>query len=122
MGRAAIWVIFMIGFVIFLMIKFVIVGTKAAYEAVFDPNAKDERVKELISLCMLRVSHAMHEKYTKQPGELQMAILQLTPVVQSMILERGYRADASIARAIVCSAIVAGGHATQEEVERAAQA
>lgn len=119
MGRAIIFVIFLIGFVIFALIKMVFVGTKAAYEAVFDPTAKDERVKALISDCMLRVSHVMHEKYTGQPGELSIAILQLTPAVQSMILEKGYQTNASIARAIVCDAIVIGGHATREEVDRA---
>lgn len=119
MGRAFVFVIFIIGFVVFAILKMVFAGTKAAYETVFDPNAKDERVKALISHCMLHVSHIMHEKYTNQPGELSMAILQLTPAVQSMILERGYQANAAIARAIVCNAIVTGGHATQEEVDRA---
>lgn len=97
----------------------VLLGTKAAYEAVFDPTAKDERIKALVADCMLRVSHTMHEKYTGQPGELSMAILQLTPVVQSFILERGYQTTAAIARVVVCEAIVAGGHATREEVDRA---
>ncbi|MXS85918.1 hypothetical protein ABO04_08360 [Nitrosomonas sp. HPC101] len=119
MGRAGIFVIFLIGFVVFTLIKMIFVGTKAAYEAVFDPTAKDERVKALIADCMLRVSHIMHEKYTGQPGELSMAILQLTPAVQSMILEKGYQTNAAIARAIVCDAIVIGGHATREEVDRA---
>lgn len=119
MGRAFIFVIFLIGFVIFAVIKMAVVGTKAAYEAVFDPNAKDERVRALVANCMLRVSHVMHEKYTGQPGELSMAILQLTPAVQSMILEQGYRVNADIAQAIVRNAIVEGGHATQEEVDRA---
>jgi len=119
MGRLLVFVIFLIGFLFFAFIKIAIVGTKAAYEAVFDPTAQDERVKSLITECMLRVSHIMHEKYTHQPGELSMAIQQLTPAVQSMILEKGYRADASIARTIVCDAIVMGGHATREEVESA---
>ena len=119
MGRGIVLIIFIIGFVVFAIAKMAIVGTKAAYEAVFDPNAKDERIKSLVSDCMLRVSHIMHEKYTGQPGELSMAILQLTPAVQSMILEKGYQASADIARTIVCSAIIAGGHATREEVERA---
>lgn len=119
MGRAIIFVIFLIGFVVFALIKMVFVGTKAAYEAVFDPTAKDERVKTLVADCMLRVSHIMHERYTGHPGELSMAILQLTPAVQSMILERGYQINAAIARAIVCDAIVIGGHATREEIDRA---
>lgn len=119
MGRAIVLVIFVIGFVVFALIKMVFVGTKAAYEAVFDPTAKDDRIKALISDCMLRVSHTMHEKYTGKPGELSMAILQLTPAVQSMILEKGYQTNAAIARVIVCDAIVIGGHATREEVERA---
>lgn len=95
------------------------VGTKAAYEAVFDPTAKNARIEALVSECMLRVSHVMYEKYTRQPSELSTAIQQLTPAVQSMILEKGYNANAAIARAIVCDAIVAGNHATREEVDRA---
>lgn len=116
MGRAAVLVVFVIGFVAFVVLKVVVVGTKAAYEAVFDPAAKSERVRGIVSECMLRVSHAMHEKYTGQPGELKMAILQLTPIVQSIILEKGYQANAVMARGIVCEAIVAGGHASREEV------
>lgn len=119
MAKGFILVIFIICFVIFAILKMIFAGGKAAYEAVFDPNAKDERIKSLISECMLRVSHAMHEKYKGQPGELSMAILQLTPVVQSMILEKGYQINAEIARSIVCEAIVTGGHATREEVSRA---
>ena len=119
MGRAIIFVVFVIGFIIFALIKFVLVGTKAAYEAVFDPTAKDDRVKTLVADCMLRVSHSMHELYTGKPGELSMAIMQLTPAVQSMILEKGYQVNAAIARSIVCEAIVVGGHATREEVARA---
>ena len=119
MGRAIIFVIFLIGFVIFALIKMVFVGTKAAYEAVFDPTAKDERIKALVADCMIRVSHTMHEKYTGKPGELSMAIMQLTPAVQSMILEKGYQTNAAVARAIVCDAIVIGRHATREEVDRA---
>lgn len=119
MGRAIVFVVFFVGFIIFAVIKVAVVGTKAAYEAVFDPNAKDERVRRLVANCMLRVSHVMHEKYTGQPGELSVAILQLTPAVQSMILEQGYQVTADIAKSIVRGAIVAGGHATQEEVDRA---
>lgn len=119
MGRAFVFVIFLIGFVIFAIIKFVIVGTKAAYEAVFDPNAKDERAKAVIAQCMAAVHHVMHNNYTGKPGELSMAILQLTPAVQSLILDRGYQVNSAIARAIVCDAIVTGGHATREEVDRA---
>ena len=52
----------------FAIIKLVITGTKAAYEAVFDPDAKDEKVRELIASCMLVVHQIMTEKYTKQPG------------------------------------------------------
>lgn len=118
MGRAIIFVVFLIGFVVFALLKMVLVGTKAAYEAVFDPNAKNERIRSLIDSCMLRVSHVMHETYTGKPGELSMAILQLTPAVQSMILEHGYQVNAEIAQAIVRNAIVAGGHATQEDVDR----
>lgn len=119
MGRAIIFVIFIIGFVIFAIAKLIFTGTKAAYDAVFDPSAKDEKIKKLIADCMLRVSHSMHEKYTGQTGELSMAILQLTPAVQSMIMDSGYQVSSSVARKIVCDAIVIGGHATKEEVDRA---
>lgn len=119
MGKGIVFVVFVIGFIIFAVIKFVIIGTKAAYEAVFDPNAKDERAKALIAECMMAVNHVMREKYTGQPGELSMAILQLTPAVQSMILNKGYQANSVIARTIVCDAIVVCGHATREEVDRA---
>ena len=119
MGRAFIFVIFVIGFVVFAIAKLIFTGTKAAYDAVFDPSAKDERIKTLIAECMLRVSHSMHEKYTGQAGELSMAILQLTPAVQSMIMDKGYQVSSANARKIVCDAIVIGGHATREEVDRA---
>lgn len=119
MGRAVIFIVFLIGFVLFALLKMIFSGTKAAYEAVFDPNAKDERIKALIEDCMLRVSHSMYQNYTGKSGELTLAILQLTPVVQSLILDRGYKANSDEARSIVCQAIVMGGHATQEEVNRA---
>lgn len=117
MGRAFIFVIFFACFVVFAIIKLAFTGVAAAFEAVFDPNAKDEKIKALINDCMIKVSHVMHQKYTKQPGELKMAILQLTPAVQSMILEAGYKAPATVAAGIVCQAIVGGGHATEEEVK-----
>lgn len=119
MGKAFVFVVFLICFVIFAIIKFVVVGTKAAYEAVFDPNAKDERARAVIAQCMAAVQHVMQNNYSGQPGELSMAILQLTPAVQSLILDRGYQVTSVIARAIVCDAIVTGGHATREEVDRA---
>lgn len=119
MGRAAVFVVFAIGFVVFLLIKLVATGTKAAYEAVFDPGAKDERIRSLISECMLRVSHVMHEKYTGNEAELGLAIAHLTPAVQSMVMDKGYRLDSKIAKQIVCDAIVAGGHASREAVNRA---
>lgn len=119
MARLLIFIVFIIGFFVFALIKITFVGTKAAYEAVFDPTAKDERISALVADCMLRVSHIMHEKYTGQPGELSMAIMQLTPAVQSMILEKGYQVSPAIARTIVCDAIVNGGHATRSEVEHA---
>ena len=119
MGKAIIFVVFAVGFVIFLLIKLVATGTKAAYEAVFDPGAKDERARAVISDCMLRVSHVMHENYKGNEAELGLAILQLTPAVQSLVMDKGYRIDSGIARQIVCDAIVAGGHATREAVSRA---
>lgn len=119
MGRGFIFVIFFICFVVFAIIKLAFTGAAAAFEAVFDPNAKDERITKLINDCMIKVSHVMHQKYTAQPGELKMAILQLTPAVQSMILEAGYKIEATVAAKIVCQAIVDGGHATAEEVQSA---
>ncbi|MDM0116214.1 hypothetical protein QTI66_29030 [Variovorax sp. J22R133] len=119
MGKALIGVVFIIGFVVFLVAKTVILGTKAAYEAVFDPTAKDDQTKALISDCMLRVSHKMHESYTGKAGELTQAILHLTPMVQSFFFDKGFKVDSAIARRLVCEAIVAGGHASHEEVARA---
>jgi hypothetical protein len=119
MGKGIVFVVFLIGFVIFMLIKLVATGTKAAYEAVFDPGAKDEHIRSLIAECMLRVSHVMHEKYTGKEAELGLAIAQLTPAVQSMVMDKGYRITSTIARQIVCDAIVAGGHASREAVNRA---
>ena len=119
MGKALLAVVFLVGFVIFFLAKTVMVGTKAAYEAVFDPSAKDERTKALVSDCMLRVSHKMHETYTGKTGELTLAILQMTPMVQSFFFDKGYKLDSTIARGLVCEAIVVGGHASREEVARA---
>jgi hypothetical protein len=116
MGRLLWMVAFFVSFVIYAIVKSVATGATAAYEAVFDPNAKDQRIQELVGYCMLRVSHAMHEHHASEPGELKMAILQLTPVVQSLILEAGYKVNASIAERIVCQAIVVGRHATEEEI------
>lgn len=120
MGRLFLLVIFLIGFAIFFVIKIVYVGAKAAYEvagSVFDPSSKDENVKEIIGNCMLRVSHIMHEKYSGRTDELSMMILKLTPLVQSLILDKGYQVNSAIAQTIVCGAIVTFGHATQEEVD-----
>jgi len=116
MGRAIIGVVFVIAFVIFALIRFVIVGTKAAYEAVFDPNAKGEREQAIIGECMMAVNHAMRDI---SKSKLSLAILKLTSIVQAMILKKGYRVDSVIARSIVCDAIVIYGHATREEVNRA---
>jgi hypothetical protein len=119
MGKAIGFLVFFAFFIVFAVIKTMMTGAKAAYEAVFDPNAKDARVEKLVHDCMLRVSHTMHEKYTRQPGELKMAILQLTLVVQSMILEAGYKVEAAVAANIVCKAIVIGGHASDAEIKMA---
>lgn len=121
MGKAIGLIFFFVLFVVFSVIKSAAKGAKAAYEAVFDPNAKDERIKNLVGNCMLRVSHTMHEKYSGNPSELPLAIVHLTPVVQSMILEAGYNVPANVARSIVCDAIVFGKHATEDQVSNAVQ-
>jgi hypothetical protein len=116
MGRGVIFIVFLVGFVIFTILKMIFVGTKAAYEAVFDPSAKDERIRGIIADCIVRVNDVMRTQYEGGLGELSILILHLTPMVQSYILERGYQTTAAIARGIVCDAIVIGGHATHEEV------
>ena len=119
MGRLFVGLVFLIGFVIFTVIKLAAKGTVAAYQAVFDPQAKDARTRELVELSMHRVNHAMHQSYRGRTEELSGAIEAMTPIVQSTMVEKGVAISRYQARALVCEAIVNGGHATQGEVLRA---
>lgn len=119
MGKAFGYIVFLGFFVVFVIIKHFMRGAKAAYEAVFDPNAKDDRVRRLLETCIFKVSNLMNQRYSGNVNDLPSAILHLTPVVQSMILEAGYKAPAHIAQAIVCDGIVIGNHATRLQVNEA---
>lgn len=119
MGKAVGGIFFIGLFIVFLIVKYAFTGAKAAYEAVFDPQAKDDRIRTLIENCMLRVSNAMHEKYNGDESGLSLAILHLTPMVQSAIMEAGYNVPAAVARSIVCDAIVNGKHASRSQVNEA---
>lgn len=118
MGRAAVIIIFIIGFIVFAIAKAIFTGTKAAYNVIFDPNSKEEKIQAIVNDAMIRVDLAMHQKYKKQYGELQLLIAQLTLEVQSFVLEKGYNLPSNVAKQIVCEAIVIGGHATYEEINR----
>jgi hypothetical protein len=115
MGKLIVLIVFLIAFAVFAVFKLMIVGTKAAYKAVFDPGS-DKSASEAVAVSMMLVSQFMNEKFQGRPGELSFAILQLTPMVQSIILGRGHQIDADTARSIVCRAIVQGGHATEQEI------
>ena len=117
MGRGVVFVVFLIGFVVFALIKYVFIGTKAAFEVVFDPNTNDHKVKLIAAKCADLVELSMKRNYKGDPKELSIAIHMLTPYVQSLILDHGYQVDSAVARRIVCSAIVAGGYATRAEVD-----
>ncbi|RZL94221.1 MAG: hypothetical protein EOP82_05525 [Variovorax sp.] len=118
MGKALVIVALFYLFIVFFIVRMLRVGNKEAYEYVFDPTAKDKQTKTLVAACMLRVNHKQ-ESYTRKAGELTVAILELTAMVQSLFFEKGYEVDSAIARGLVCEVIVMGGHASRQEVARA---
>jgi len=51
MGKAIVLVFFVGAFIVFAIIKAAFFGAKEAYNAVFNPNANDEKVKQVIAQC-----------------------------------------------------------------------
>lgn len=117
MGRAIVFVFFLIGFVVFTLIRLMVVGTRSAYKAVFEPGQADPELRRAVEECLLLVHLEMQQNYTGAPGELPAAVAQMTLMVQSILLSRGWQVQAETARSIVCEAIVSGGHASSEEIE-----
>jgi hypothetical protein len=119
MGKAVVFIIFAICFVIFILFKYVFVGAKAAYEAVFDPNAKDDRIQRILGNCYTRVVAAMSQRYNGNPDNLRLLIAELVPTIQSYIFDEGYKVPSSVAKAVVCQAIVTANIASEDQVRRA---
>ena len=119
MGKALIAVVFLGFFVIFLIVKFVLSGAKAAYEAVFDPNAKDDRARRILENCFVRIAHTMSARYDGNPANLRLLIAEMVPKLQAYIFDEGYKVPSQIAQNLVCRAIVVGRYATEEEVASA---
>lgn len=118
MGKAIVLVFFVIAFVAFAIIKAVFFGVKEAYNAVFDPNSGDEKIRQVVALCVAGVLEVMEKNYDGNTESLPGVIITLTPMVQSLILEHGYQASREMSESIVRNSIIQGGYATEEEVGR----
>ncbi len=118
MGKAIVLVFFIIAFVVFAIIKAVFFGVKEAYNAVFDPNSGEEKIKRVVALCVAGVLDVMEKHYDGNTKTLPGIIITLTPMVQSLILEHGYQVPREVAESIVRNSIIQGGYATDEEVKR----
>ena len=119
MGKIVAFAFFIIAFIVFAIIKAVFFGVKEAYKAVFDPNSGEKEIQKIIEFCFFAVNDSMSEFYDGKQETLSEAITELTPMVQSTILRNGYQASYEHANSIVKQAIITGGYATKEEVDRA---
>jgi len=117
MVKGILLLFFIAAFIVFALIKAAVLGTKEAYKAVFNPNSNDDNVRLIISLCHSEVFKLMRQSYTGNISDLPSITIQLTPVVQSILLENGYQVPREIALTIVRNAIVEGGFATIHELD-----
>lgn len=118
MGRAIGLVVFVILFIIFAIVKASIQGGKAAYNAVFNPNAKDEAVMKLLSMIFVTVQEYMRRNYSGNTADLSSAVMKCTHDAQKLIEANGYNAPISITETIVKEAIATGGFATTADLAR----
>ena len=119
MGKAIVLVFFVLAFIVFAIIKAVFFGVKEAYKAVFDPNSGEKEIIKVLGLCSFAIDDIMEKHYDGNLNNLSGLIFQLTPMVQSTILEHGYQTTREMAEHIVKSSIILSGYATEDEIERA---
>lgn len=119
MGKGIVFIVFAIGFIVFLILKVIFVGAKVAYDSVFDPNSRNEKILLLIDDCKLKVSHEMYAHKEILGGA---RLLRLMNMVQDMIFQRGYgKVEPDILYGIVCQAMLEGKHATENEIKLATE-
>jgi hypothetical protein len=116
MGKAIAILVFLVLLAGFAIIRSVAVGAKAAYEAVFDPGANDQRVRKIIENCFYRVNHYASTRLNNDRSNLAVVIAELTPMTQSFIMDEGYRVSSDAARNLVCKAMIAGGFASEAQL------
>jgi len=117
MGRAIVFIFFIVAAAIFWVIKAAVVGTKAAYEAVFDPAAPDRRIQAILEGLYLRLEQYMRQNYAGDIGKLRLLVAEMVPLAQSYVFDSGYKIPSEIARQIVIRAVIASGRATEQEVQ-----
>lgn len=83
-----------------------------------DKNS-DNKFNEVIKSVYDSINNAMVDNYSNETGELQVAVAQLTSVVQKMFADNKINIFSDLAKNIVCEAIVSGKFATEEEVMQA---
>jgi hypothetical protein len=120
MGRAIAIFFFIVCFLVFVAIKAAATGAKAAYEAVFDPGAKEERIRAILRNCYERVTRAIRQRHDGRTETLRILIAEQVPAVQAYIFDQGYKVPADMARRLVCTAIVDANLASEDQVRHAA--
>lgn len=119
MGRGILAVIFIAGFIVYVLFKVIFAGAKAAYDSVFDPNSKNEKIIMLIQDCKLRVSHSMYQEKEIFNGA---RLLRLMNLVQETIFEKGFgKIDPETLHSIACMGVLEGKHATEMEIKKATE-
>jgi heme/copper-type cytochrome/quinol oxidase subunit 2 len=116
MGRAIGLVAFVLLFIVFFVIKAALQGGKAAYNAVFNPNAKDEAVMRVIGMIVVTVQEYMRQNYSGSKSELPYMLTKCTNEAQKLIEANGFSAPISITESIVKKAIIDGGFASAHEL------
>ena len=118
MARALAFVVFALLFIVFLVIKAVLQGGKAAYNAVFNPDARDEAVLRVLHMIYITVQGYMQSNYSGKTSDLRRAFFDCTNQAQKIIESNGFSAPIYVTERIVKSAIIQGGFVSADDFDR----
>lgn len=102
----------------FIAIRVSQVGFRAAIGGEFNPNGQDKKTKEMLDICSRFVAKEMKETYQSQTDKLSVAMPELIDGVSTFAAAMGYKVKPDTIETMVREALVSGGHATQQEVDR----
>lgn len=112
-------IVFFLGFLVFGILKAIGSATKSAYNAVFNPNASDEKVKGVLAQVYFQIAVSLRENPIHTREDLRLTIPILTELAQETISQAGYPCTKEVAFRVVVAALENQGHATAAEIRDA---